>query len=209
MNYLNKFLELYCNFLEVDLIYSFKKSRNIRIINTSFLIFYAILSKKTDSSKKETLLTYFEDLIEKYTNKKDEVILCSTHNDLKNIKSLYNLHESLNMFAEALKYYNKLFKNQLFKQALIECHNALSHIVAGYMKSNTNLDINILKASNHFHRGALDIYKVIIINNLDKIDIDTLKQLRKKEFESIGLETSKNSIKNDILKEYKNLIKDL
>lgn len=80
------------------------------------------------------------------------------------------------------------------RQVLIEFHNAISHLIqAGEGKKG---DDNIPRACNHFKRGALDLYKIIIKDffilypfqcqqNTKEIQ-KKLCEIRVKEYELIG-----------------------
>ena len=81
------------------------------------------------------------------------------------------------------------------RQFLMEFHNAISHIYSRYYKSGKQE--NLARACNHFKRGALDLYKIIvkdffILQEQNKsLDQDNsiqkeLHKIRAKEYGSIG-----------------------
>jgi len=210
MSYIKRFFDIYCKFISVDLIDTFENKRNIRIVNNAFVVFYAILSKNSSNEKKEKLLDNLEIIINSYILNKQNILNCNEF-DFSNTFSLTKLQNTLDAYALSLKKYKHFFgNNSLFRQSLIECHNALSHILAGFKNSETSLNKNISKANNHFHRGVLDIYKTIIKDNYSKINKNKLIELRKKEFTSIGIDSNENThTKDDIEKGYVDLVENI
>lgn len=88
-------------------------------------------------------------------------------------------------------------KITMYKQALMEFNNAISHINSAFKKSST--EKNIERAEQHLNRGALDFYKSIIkelfiLNKIDNTNIEELKELRCSEFNSIGEDRYKLAI---------------
>lgn len=99
-------------------------------------------------------------------------------------------------------------KNYILRQSLIEFYNGISHLSIAYCNSET--EINIERAANHFKRGALDSYKAIIKDfcllagktPLKEI-IDKIYSIRKCECNTIGSDEERN--KQDIYFKYQNL----
>jgi len=156
------------------------------------------------------LLNQLQIIVNEYIREKDKIdkLQCNEIN-IDNYSSLYHLYPSLNKFGIAMKCFLDKNQNKLFKQSLIESHNALAHLLKGINTGQTNLEKNILKASNHFYRGALDFYKTIIRSNFSDIDKEKLKEARLKEFNSIGLDANHNKEKEEIIDEYRLLVKEL
>lgn len=87
---------------------------------------------------------------------------------------------------------------RLLKQSLMEFNNAISHLYSGWKKSS--IDKNIERAQHHLNRGALDFYKSIIkelsmLNKINTSNLDELKNLRCLEYNSIGEERHKGTVK--------------
>jgi len=210
----------YCRFISKDLISTFdtRLGRNTKVISVFFRVFFVISKKDTNKSSKEKAIVILKKLIDSYLSDGDVNIYSSMYHSLEcsnkdftqPLHLLKPLGTSLNDFAEAVKDFNKIFENQLFKQGMIEFNNALAHLFAGFSTSSTNLDLNIKKASTHLYRGALDYYKTIIKKkeSFTHEQKEELIKIRTLEIASIGLKIS-NSDKDDILVHYRDFARKL
>jgi len=206
-----EFFKLYCRFLEIDLISSLTKGRNIKVIYEFYKVFLIITAKNPDmtTEDKNKAIKSLNLIISKYENNNNNISKLELCNklDFNSIKSLYDIEMMIQEFNKANKIFRNKFDNKIFKQSIIEFNNALSHIIVGFTGDKTKFDKNINKANSHLHRGILDFYKTIIKKtNLNNTQIQELKQIREYEFNSIGLDTSSNKIKIELIDKYKNFV---
>ena len=203
-----------------DLIATFdaRLGRNTKVISVFFRVFYAINKKDLNIKKKEESIDILTKQIDNYLSDGDVNIYadmyssleCSSKDFIKPLSLFYPLQVPLNNFNEAIKDFNAIFENTLFKQGLIEFNNALAHLFAGLCASDTNLEVNIKKASTHLYRGALDYYKTIIKKkeSFTHEQKEQLIEIRKLEIDSIGLQVA-NTNKNSILMAYRDFARQL
>ncbi len=214
------FFTQYCRFISKDLIATFdtRLGRNTKVISNFYRVFYLIGKKDTEKAKKDEAIDILKKQIDNYLSDGDVNIYSDMYNSLKcNSKDfikplvlLNPLNTPLNDFNEAVKDFNKIFKDKLFKQGLIEFNNALAHLFAGFSTSETNLKINVDKASTHLYRGALDYYKTIIKKkeSFTHEQKEKLIEIRTIEIASIGLKVS-NTDKDNILTQYRDFAREL
>ena len=138
----------------------------------------------------------------------DEQLLVIYRKNLEDRQKYYGGDECFKDFNEELLQkidISKLTNNKMLKQALIEFHNAISHLVAAYYGKKQ--ERNKERAINHFKRGALDSYKAIIkdfyhLYNAKKVtyklSLELIENIRKKEYLSIGSD-------NVLFEAYKNI----
>ena len=215
-HYYSQFFTQYCKFISKDLLATFDKrlGRNTIMIHSFYKVFFIINKKNADKSTLDKSLSILAIQVDQYLSDGDTSIYLEMLNNLgceqkqyiSSISYLGHLSSPLNNFNEAVSDFNKLHKNELFKQGLIEFNNALAHLFVGFYTSETNFEKNISKASTHLHRGALDYYKTLIKNkeSLTPKQKKELIRIRNLEINSIGLEVSNND-KDAILIEYRNL----
>lgn len=138
----------------------------------------------------------------------DEQLLVIYRKNLEDRQKYYGGDECFKDFNEELLQkidISKLTNNKMLKQALIEFHNAISHLVAAYYGKKQ--ERNKERAINHFKRGALDSYKAIIkdfyhLYNAKKVtyklSLELIENIRKEEYLSIGSD-------NVLFEVYKNI----
>ena len=138
----------------------------------------------------------------------DEQLLVIYRKNLEDRQKYYGGDECFKDFNEELLQkidISKLTNNKMLKQALIEFHNAISHLVAAYYGKKQ--ERNKERAINHFKRGALDSYKAIIkdfyhLYNAKKVtyklSLELIENIRKEEYLSIGSD-------NVLFETYKNI----
>jgi regulator of sigma D len=216
----SEFFIQYCRFISKDLLATFDKrlGRNTKVIYTFYKVFYVINKKDADRTKPQEALMILATQVDNYLSDGDTSIYSEMYNSLncvnknfvKSLGYLNHLSNPLNDFNEAVSDFNKIHKNELFKQGMIEFNNALAHLFVGFSTSETNFEKNISKACTHLHRGSLDYYKTLIKNkeSLTYKQKSELIRIRGLEMKSIGLEVS-NHDKDTILIEYRKLARQL
>lgn len=135
----------------------------------------------------------------KLTN--DEIIELYKRNALDYYLTAFGI-EDKDIFIKHLDEYTEsknIKKITMYKQALMEFNNAISHINSA-LKQNA-LEKNIERAEQHLYRGALDFYKSIIkesfiLNKMHPNNTETLKEIRCIEFNSIGDNRNQSNARN-------------
>lgn len=127
----------------------------------------------------------------------NDILIIAKHNIVDRFKYYFNLSkDDENTILEIVKN-NIQTEFSIPRQFLMEFHNAISHLYKVYY--NAGLRENIPRACNHFKRGTLDLYKIIVkdffilvshknLENDEEIKLIQNKvfQIRNEEYETIG-----------------------
>ncbi|ADU66158.1 hypothetical protein Selin_1424 [Desulfurispirillum indicum S5] len=102
-------------------------------------------------------------------------------------------NEIFHLFYEAYTTISLYYENsKYFPDPLTEFHNFLSHMVSAWAAlpgDKCKFSSNVQRGFNHLFRGALDIYKILIIREIHKASgasLNKLRQLRQYECATIG-----------------------
>lgn len=157
-----------------------------------------------------------------------EDIMCIAKHNIKDRINYYFQVNDKDIESILKPIQNKKNNIVLPRQLLMEFHNAMSHMLQIYEGKKYD---NVSRACNHFKRGALDLYKIIIKDffilyppncphNTQKIQ-NKLFEIRAKEYELIGYDKARTSnikFKNNsnvgikqktLFEEYYNLTKNI
>lgn len=201
-SYQDKILELFVTYRKQSTYSNHVKLTSEPKLSLSFLEKQEEQIKKSQKILQKSIQVYLK---WRQSLTRENALILAKHNMQDRLEHYFSLEKAkTNDFVQFLE---ELLKNcchgiVIPKQFLIEFHNGMSHLVQAYFTSKCREE-NISRACNHFKRGALDLYKIIIKdffalhreqNTLSVSDLEKdLIGIRHQEYRFIGDDYAKMS----------------